>query len=42
VVEGEPDHRDSVYDAQMYADGAFAPCVSRALSPKLTLERWRQ
>ena len=42
VVEGEPDHRDSVYDAQMYAEGAFAPCVSRALSPKLTLERWRQ
>ena len=42
VVDGEPDHRDSVYDAQMYADGAFAPCVSRALSPKLTLERWRQ
>lgn len=41
VVEGEPDHRDSVYNDKMYDEGAFAPCVSRALSPKLVLERWR-
>ena len=42
VIEGDPDHRDSVFNDQMHADGAFAPCVSRALSGRLVLERWRR
>ena len=42
VIEGEPDHRDSVFNEQMHADGAFAPCVSRSLDRRLVLERWRR
>ncbi|OUJ21905.1 PDR/VanB family oxidoreductase [Corynebacterium kefirresidentii] len=42
VIEGKPDHRDSVFNEQMHADGAFAPCVSRSLDRRLVLERWRR
>ena len=41
VVDGTPDHRDSVFTAEQHESGAFATCVSRALSDNLTLERWR-
>lgn len=41
VVDGTPDHRDSVFTEERHENGAFATCVSRALSPTLTLERWR-
>lgn len=41
VVEGTPDHRDSIFTEEQHENGAFATCVSRSLSPSLTLERWR-
>lgn len=41
VVEGTPDHRDSVFTEEQHEQGAFATCVSRSLSPTLVLERWR-
>lgn len=41
VVDGTPDHRDSVFTKEQHESGAFATCVSRAQSPNLTLERWR-
>lgn len=41
VIDGTPDHRDSVFTEERHENGAFATCVSRALSPTLTLERWR-
>lgn len=41
VVEGSPDHRDSVFTEEQHEEGAFATCVSRSFSPKLVLERWR-
>lgn len=41
VAEGLPDHRDSFFTEEQHENGAFATCVSRALSPSLTLERWK-
>lgn len=41
VVDGTPDHRDSIFTEEQYENGAFATCVSRSLSPTLTLERWK-
>ena len=41
VVDGTPDHRDSIFTEEQHENGAFATCVSRSLSPTLTLERWR-
>lgn len=41
VVAGTPDHRDSFFTEEQHEQGAFATCVSRALSPKLSLERWK-
>lgn len=41
VVDGTPDHRDSVFTEEQHERGAFATCVSRSLSPTLTLERWK-
>ena len=38
VLAGEPDHRDSVYTEDDYAEGAFAPCVSRCKSGRLVLD----
>ena len=42
VIDGIPDHRDSIFTEERHENGAFATCVSRALSPTITLERWRQ
>ncbi|WP_267208632.1 PDR/VanB family oxidoreductase [Corynebacterium sp. Marseille-P8863] len=42
VIDGIPDHRDSVFTEERHEKGAFTTCVSRSLSPTLTLERWRQ
>ena len=41
VTDGTPDHRDSIFTEEQHENGAFATCVSRSLSPTLTLERWR-
>jgi len=41
VVDGTPDHRDSIFTEEQHENGAFATCVSRSLSPTLTLERWK-
>ncbi len=41
VVDGTPDHRDSFFTEEQHKNGAFATCVSRSLSPTLTLERWK-
>lgn len=38
VIDGEPDHRDSVYTEDDYEEGAFAPCVSRCKSGRLVLD----
>jgi ferredoxin-NADP reductase len=38
VLDGEPDHRDSVYTEDDHAEGAFAPCVSRCRSGRLVLD----
>ena len=42
VIDGTPDHRDSIFTEERHEKGAFTTCVSRSLSPTLTLERWRQ
>lgn len=39
VVEGEPDHRDSVFSAEQHQAGRIATCVSRANGDKLVLRR---
>ncbi|GAA1169841.1 PDR/VanB family oxidoreductase [Corynebacterium glaucum] len=41
VIEGVPDHRDSFFTEEQHENGAFTTCVSRSLSPSLTLERWK-
>lgn len=41
VIDGTPDHRDSIFTEEQHERGAFATCVSRSLSPSLTLERWK-
>lgn len=41
VTAGTPDHRDSFFTEEQHENGAFATCVSRALSPTLTMERWK-
>ena len=41
VVSGTPDHRDSFFTEEQHEQGAFATCVSRALSPSISLERWK-
>ncbi|UIZ92666.1 oxidoreductase [Corynebacterium sp. CNCTC7651] len=41
VTGGTPDHRDSFFTEEQHEKGAFATCVSRALSPSLTMERWK-
>jgi ferredoxin-NADP reductase len=38
VIEGEPEHRDSVLTEEDRAEGAFMPCVSRACSRTLVLD----
>ena len=38
VLDGEPDHRDSVLGAEDRAEGCFMPCVSRACSDRLVLD----
>jgi ferredoxin len=39
VLEGEPDHRDSVLDeVEREAGGCMMICVSRACSPRLVLD----
>jgi ferredoxin-NADP reductase len=38
VLDGEPEHRDSVYTEDDHAEGAFAPCVSRCRSGRLVLD----
>ncbi len=39
VLDGTPDHRDSCLTDEDHSTGLFTPCVSRALSPELTLAR---
>lgn len=38
LIEGEPDHRDSVLSQDDREHGCFMPCVSRACSAKLVLD----
>lgn len=38
MLDGEPEHRDSVLTDDDRADGCFMPCVSRALSDTLVLD----
>ncbi|NYI45190.1 ferredoxin-NADP reductase [Nocardioides aromaticivorans] len=38
VLDGEPDHRDSVLGDDDRAEGCFMPCVSRACSDRLVLD----
>jgi ferredoxin-NADP reductase len=38
VMEGEPDHRDSVLTDEDREQGCFMPCVSRACSDRLVLD----
>ena len=38
VMDGEPDHRDSVLTEDDREQGCFMPCVSRACSDKLVLD----
>ena len=38
LLEGEPDHRDSVLSDEDRAEGCFIPCVSRCRSARLVLE----
>lgn len=38
VLEGEPDHRDSVLTDQDRDEGAFMPCVSRCASERLVID----
>ena len=38
LLEGEPEHRDSVLTDEDRADGCFMPCVSRARSARLVLD----
>ncbi|GAA3520425.1 PDR/VanB family oxidoreductase [Nocardioides daeguensis] len=39
LLEGEPDHRDHVLTDEDREEGYFMPCVSRALGPRLVLDR---
>ena len=38
VMEGEPEHRDSVLTEEDRKEGCFMPCVSRACSDRLVLD----
>lgn len=38
VIEGEPDHRDSILTEEDRAEGCFMPCVSRACSDRLVID----
>jgi ferredoxin-NADP reductase len=38
LLEGDPDHRDTVLTPEDREAGCFMPCVSRALSPRLVLD----
>jgi ferredoxin len=38
LIEGDPDHRDSVLTPEDHAAGCFMPCVSRARSARLVLD----
>ncbi|MBY0354847.1 MAG: 2Fe-2S iron-sulfur cluster binding domain-containing protein, partial [Rickettsiales bacterium] len=39
VLEGSPDHRDVVLTKEEKAAGKMCICVSRALSPSITLNK---
>jgi ferredoxin len=38
VMDGEPEHRDSVLTDEDRSEGCFMPCVSRACSDRLVLD----
>jgi ferredoxin len=39
VIEGTPDHRDSLLDdAERESNACFFPCVSRSISDRLVLD----
>lgn len=38
MIEGDPDHRDSVLTAADREQGCFMPCISRATSSRLVLD----
>ena len=40
VLEGQVEHRDTILTPEKRASGWMCACVSRALSPRLSLEIW--
>lgn len=40
VLEGEPEHRDTMLTPEKRAQGWMCACVSRARSDRLVLELW--